>query len=463
MTWLIARRAALEALQDPLSLLVGLFFALVLPLGAAHAGDPARGCLWRAPESALGAILAFYLLVVGVLPAFSAVGIAAGQFAGEKERGMLTPLLASPASNVAIFGGKVLGAIIPPLVYAAVAEAVYLVGAGSCSSAPRCLGLLPVAAAATVLLVPAGDLLRGRGGEPDLVARAHVQRRAAARRPGADAGLGSRLRPGAALQDWGPLALFGAIAGLLLLDVALTALAAATWRREEVLAQRERVTAIRWRRQRGLDAAVLAELPLCCRVDRSHRRRYRRRCLVRCPRRRGTRSSGSAFVRRRSRLRVWIAQPTSRAELAGAIRFQLIRLGAYWNRIEPRAGVFDTGELDWQVEAAERAGKQIVLCVGALKTFGYPEFFVPAHRLPRAAARRHRSSAVRLSGSAGRGDRASRADRRALPSASRAIVAWQVEHEAVDPLGIEHSWRLAAAFVEQEVAAVRRPIPPGRS
>ena len=49
---------------------------------------------------------------------------------------------------------------------------------------------------------------------------------------------GRRLRPGGQLQDWGPLALFGAVAGLLLVDGAATALAAATWRREEVLAQR---------------------------------------------------------------------------------------------------------------------------------------------------------------------------------------------------------------------------------
>ena len=62
--------------------------------------------------------------------------------------------------------------------------------------------------------------------------------------------------------------------------------------------------------------------------------------------------------------------------------FQLIRLGAYWNRIEDGPGRFDTGELDRQVEAAERAGKQIIVCVGAVKTFGYPEFFVPAHHLP---------------------------------------------------------------------------------
>ena len=43
------------------------------------------------------------------------------------------------------------------------------------------------------------------------------------------------------------------------------------------------------------------------------------------------------------------------------------------------------------------------------------------------------------------------------------IIAWQVEHEAVDPLGLEHSWRLAESFVRREVATVRaadssRPI-----
>ena len=56
------------------------------------------------------------------------------------------------------------------------------------------------------------------------------------------------------------------------------------------------------------------------------------------------------------------AQPTLLELLA--YPFQLIRLGAYWNRIETAPGEFDTSELDWQVEAAERSGKRIVLCVG---------------------------------------------------------------------------------------------------
>jgi hypothetical protein len=138
--------------------------------------------------------------------------------------------------------------------------------------------------------------------------------------------------------------------------------------------------------------------------------------------------------------------------------FQLIRLGAYWNRIEPRPGAFDTSELDWQVEAAARAGKEIILCVGALKTFGYPEFFVPEHRLDRplpegtligpAAYASLLAAAQEFSG---------RIVERYRSHSS--IVAWQIEHEAVDPLGLEHSWRLAAALVEQEVAAVRAADP----
>src|SRR5919201_1999752 len=59
--------------------------------------------------------------------------------------------------------------------------------------------------------------------------------------------------------------------------------------------------------------------------------------------------------------------------------FQIIRLGAYWNRIETSQGGFDTSELDWQLDAAERVGKQVILAVGAVKNFGYPEVFMPKH------------------------------------------------------------------------------------
>ena len=141
-----------------------------------------------------------------------------------------------------------------------------------------------------------------------------------------------------------------------------------------------------------------------------------------------------------------------------AYPFQVIRLGAYWNRIETGPGRFDPSELDGQVDAAERAGKQIVLCVGPLKTFGYPEFFVPQHHLPRPLREGH---LVRPSGHASLLGAATAFASRIVERYKdrKAIVAWQVEHEAADPLGMEHSWRLAAAFIQQEVEAVRAADP----
>ena len=138
--------------------------------------------------------------------------------------------------------------------------------------------------------------------------------------------------------------------------------------------------------------------------------------------------------------------------------YQLIRLGAYWLDVEPTPNQFYPEELDWQIDAAERAGKQIILCVGAVKTFGYPEFFVPPHHLrePLREGTLIEPAAYRPLLAAATAFITSIVERYRDRSA---IVAWQVEHEAVDPLGLEHSWRLSAGFVQTEVAAVRAADP----
>jgi hypothetical protein len=138
--------------------------------------------------------------------------------------------------------------------------------------------------------------------------------------------------------------------------------------------------------------------------------------------------------------------------------FQLIRFGAYWNRIEPEPGVFYFDELDWQIDAAEQAGKQIILCVGPLKTFSYPEFFVPAHHL------RHpfpEHTLIKPTAYPSLLEAATAYITRLVEryKQRKSIVSWQLEHEAVDPLGVEHSWRLDAAFVEKEVEALRKADP----
>jgi len=149
-----------------------------------------------------------------------------------------------------------------------------------------------------------------------------------------------------------------------------------------------------------------------------------------------------------------------RAALARLLRHpvQVVRLAALWDRLEPEPGVFDPSGVDWQVDAAERAGKHVILALGAVKNFGYPEFFVPqAHRRPPLREGSLVSEAARPELLGAATGFVARVVERYRGCAS--IVAWQVEHEAVDPLGMEHSWRLATGFVRREVAEVRRIDP----
>lgn len=138
--------------------------------------------------------------------------------------------------------------------------------------------------------------------------------------------------------------------------------------------------------------------------------------------------------------------------------FQLIRLGAYWNRIESESGVFSFDELDWQIDSAEQAGKQIILCVGPLKTFGYPEFFVPDHYLRHPFPEHTR---IKPSAYSSLLEAATAFIMRLVEryKQRKSIVTWQLEHEAVDPLGVEHSWRLDIDFVKKEVEALRSVDP----
>ena len=152
-----------------------------------------------------------------------------------------------------------------------------------------------------------------------------------------------------------------------------------------------------------------------------------------------------------------------RAALRTLLRypFEVIRIAVYWDRLEPAPGRFDTGEVDRVLDAAEQAGKRVILGVGAVKNFGYPEFFVPAHHLDRPLPE---GTLVTPHGQARLLQAATEFLTRVTSryAGRDAIIAWQVEHEAVDPLGMEHSWRLSEAFVRAEVEAVRAADPAGR-
>ncbi len=133
---------------------------------------------------------------------------------------------------------------------------------------------------------------------------------------------------------------------------------------------------------------------------------------------------------------------------------QIVRLGAYWNKMEPENGRFDTTELDWQIDTIEKTGAKIILCVGALKTFGYPEYFIPHHYMPKPfpdatliTPIKHKELLL------GANNFISRIVDRYKNRQS--IIAWQLENEPADPLPSAHYWRISADFLKEELNALR--------
>src|SRR5712692_6462649 len=159
ITWSIARRQMLEAIRDRSTLILsGIFLAFQTVLVLISVG-PALQDHTLAGLQRASFLMAFYLLFVGLMPSTPSIGIASGVFAGDKERGCLTPLLVTPASNTAIFAGKVLGAVLPALAYSVIGILVYLAEIAFLYG-PAKLSLLPAGLSILILLViPALSLL----------------------------------------------------------------------------------------------------------------------------------------------------------------------------------------------------------------------------------------------------------------------------------------------------------------
>ena len=99
--------------------------------------------------------------------------------------------------------------------------------------------------------------------------------------------------------------------------------------------------------------------------------------------------------------------------------------------------------------------------LGTVKNFGYPG--VLRARAPPGKPLREAPWSGRMSaGPAGQRDCVCTGSSSGTGNVT-ASSAWQVEHGAADPLGMEHSWRLAEAFVRNEVDAVRAADPASRS
>jgi ABC-type Na+ efflux pump permease subunit len=237
-TWLIARRAALESLRDRTTLWTSMVFALILP-AAIVVGlilPSARDAHTLSKEQAVGSLIAMYLFVVGLGPSSSSIGIASGVFAGEKEKGNLAPLLATPASNAAIFAGKVLGAVLPTLVYALAAEIVYMVLALVIVGADT-LRFIPAGLAVCALLLVLCTAVLGASVASLISSRARTY-------SGAQMGTSLAMFPimgilfgiTFALHEQAPAGVGIEVLCVVIIDALLLRIGATTWRREEVMA-----------------------------------------------------------------------------------------------------------------------------------------------------------------------------------------------------------------------------------
>jgi ABC-2 type transport system permease protein len=237
ITWLIARRQMLEAIRDRSTLMMSGMFLIVQTVLVLISVGPALRDHTVVGLQRAGFLMAFYLLFVGLMPATPAIGIASGVFAGDNERGCLTPLLVTPASNTAILAGKVLGAVLPALAYAVIGILIYLAEIALLFG-PDKLALLPVGLSILIVLLIPGIVLFG-------TALASV--------------ISSRVRTFQAAQNYSSLilvvlwiGLFGllflqtllglwaftlAVAGVYLVALLFIAISSITWRREEVMAR----------------------------------------------------------------------------------------------------------------------------------------------------------------------------------------------------------------------------------
>lgn len=73
-------------------------------------------------------LIPFLLLVVGFFPMSFSLVIALETFVGERERKSLEPLLATPLTDFQLYLGKMLAALVPPLLASYLGMAVYMIG-----------------------------------------------------------------------------------------------------------------------------------------------------------------------------------------------------------------------------------------------------------------------------------------------------------------------------------------------
>ncbi|MBL7157866.1 MAG: beta-galactosidase [Candidatus Omnitrophica bacterium] len=129
----------------------------------------------------------------------------------------------------------------------------------------------------------------------------------------------------------------------------------------------------------------------------------------------------------------------------------IIRLGAYWNRIEEKEGRYNFESLDWQIKEAKKRNIPVILTVG-MKAPRWPEYFIPDRILEKIQ--------LKFGQDVSKNDYLRKETLEFVKKVvsryknEHIICCWQVENEPLDKAGAS-KWWIGPAFLKEEVDLVR--------
>lgn len=125
----ITRREVRDQFRDWRILFPILMLTLFFPALMNFTAERALHFVQNFGASVIGErLIPFLLMIVGFFPVSVSLVIALESFVGEKERHSIEPLLASPLSDWQLYLGKLLAAVLTPLMASYLGIAVYMVG-----------------------------------------------------------------------------------------------------------------------------------------------------------------------------------------------------------------------------------------------------------------------------------------------------------------------------------------------
>ncbi|PJF42141.1 MAG: hypothetical protein CUN50_05275 [Candidatus Thermofonsia Clade 1 bacterium] len=125
--WIVTRREVRDSFRDWRIMIPIFILTLCFPLLAQGMTELfANFFIANGAEPMIDIFLPLLPMIVGFFPVSISLVIALETFVGEKERRSLEPLLSTPLTNLELYIGKTLAAMIPPLLAAYVGIGIYL-------------------------------------------------------------------------------------------------------------------------------------------------------------------------------------------------------------------------------------------------------------------------------------------------------------------------------------------------